>query len=78
VELPITKELALVLSSRFLSSGAPYSSAAVLNIGQHNFAAGPTGAFTYLSDKARWEASSKADYIANFKDGTRVIAPATN
>ena len=54
----------------FFLPGAPYSSAAVLNIGQHNFAAGPTGAFTYLSDKARWEASSKADYIANFKDGT--------
>jgi hypothetical protein len=49
--------------------GAPYDKTAVLNIGQHNFAAGPTGAFTYLSDKARWEASSKVDYIVNFQDG---------
>lgn len=53
----------------FFLPGTPYSSSAVLNIGQHDFAAGPTGAFTYLSDKARWEASSKVDYIVNFRDG---------
>jgi hypothetical protein len=49
--------------------GAPYSKTAAINIGQHNFAAGPTGAFTYLSNKAKWEASSKVDCIFNFKDG---------
>jgi hypothetical protein len=53
----------------FLLPGLPYSKSDVLNIGQHNFAAGPVGAFTFLSNKARWEASSKADYIVNFKDG---------
>jgi hypothetical protein len=49
--------------------GAPYTSSDVLNIGQHNFAAGPVGAFTYLAPKAAWEVSSKVDYIVNFKDG---------
>jgi hypothetical protein len=53
----------------FFLPGAPYTKTAVLNIGQHNFAAGPTGAVTYLSDKARWEASSKVDYVVNFNDG---------
>jgi hypothetical protein len=53
----------------FYLPGLPYDKSAVLNIGQHNFAAGPTAAFTYLSDKAKWEASSKVDYIVNFKDG---------
>jgi hypothetical protein len=53
----------------FFLPGAPYDKTAVFNIGQHNLAAGPTGAFTYLAGKARWEASSKADYIVNFKDG---------
>src|ERR1035437_8063102 len=53
----------------FFLPGAPYSKTAVLNIGQHNFAAGPVGAFTYLAPKAAWEISSKADYIVNFKDG---------
>ncbi|MGB9408135.1 MAG: transporter [Terracidiphilus sp.] len=52
----------------FFLPGAPYDKSAVLNIGQHNFAAGPVGAFTYLSKKAAWEASSKVDYIVNFKD----------
>jgi hypothetical protein len=53
----------------FFLPGTPYDRTAVLNIGQHNLAAGPTGAFTYLANKARGEASSKADYIVNFKDG---------
>jgi hypothetical protein len=52
----------------FFLPGASYDKAAVLNIGQHNFAAGPTAAFTYLPSKARWEASSKVDYIVNFQD----------
>jgi hypothetical protein len=46
--------------------GAPYAKSDALNIGQHNFALGPVGAFTYLSNKARWEASSKVSYLVNF------------
>jgi hypothetical protein len=53
----------------FYTPGAPYDKTATLNIGQHHLAAGPTGAFTYLSNKAKWEASSKVDYIFNFEDG---------
>jgi hypothetical protein len=53
----------------FYTPGAPYSKTAAINIGQHNFALAPVGAFTYLSSKAKWEASSKANYIVNFKDG---------
>jgi hypothetical protein len=53
----------------FYTPGAPYTSGATLNIGQHHLAAGPTGAFTYLAPKAAWEVSSKADLIFNFKDG---------
>jgi hypothetical protein len=54
----------------FYTPGAPYDRTAVLNIGQHHLAAGPTGAFTFLSNKAIWEVSSKADLIFNFQDGT--------
>jgi hypothetical protein len=50
----------------FFLPGAPYAKSNVLNIGQHNFAVGPVGAFTYLSNKALWEASSKVDYFVNF------------
>jgi hypothetical protein len=53
----------------FYTPGAPYDKTAVLNIGQHHLAAGPTGAFTYLGPKAKWEASSKMDLIFNFTDG---------
>jgi len=50
--------------------GAPYSKTpGALNVGQHNFALAPVGAFTYLSDKEKWEVSSKANYIVNFEDG---------
>jgi hypothetical protein len=49
--------------------GAPYTSGDAFNIGQHNFAAGPVGAFTYLAPKAAWDISSKVDYIVNFQDG---------
>ncbi|MGA3370886.1 MAG: transporter [Terracidiphilus sp.] len=54
----------------FYTPGFPYDKTAILNIGQHHLAAGPTGAFTYLSNKAIWEASSKADLIFNFQDRT--------
>jgi len=53
----------------FFLPGAPYASDDVLNIGQHNFAAGPVVAFTYLAPKAAWDISSKVDYIVNFQDG---------
>lgn len=53
----------------FYPPGAPYSTAAgKLNTGEHNFALSPVGAFTYLSDKEKWEVSSKVDYIINFTD----------
>lgn len=48
--------------------GAPYSKTAVLNIGQHNYAAAPVTAFTYLPNHERTELSSKFMYIVNFKD----------
>jgi hypothetical protein len=53
----------------FYTPGAPYSKTASINIGQHNFALAPVGAFTYLSAEAKWEVSSKVDYMVNFKDG---------
>jgi hypothetical protein len=53
----------------FYPPGAPYSKTAELNVGQHNMALSPVGAFTYLSGKAKWEVSSKVNYIVNFRDG---------
>jgi hypothetical protein len=50
----------------FVLPGASYAKSDALNIGQHNSAIGPAGAFTYLSNKARWEASSKVNYFVNF------------
>jgi len=50
----------------FILPGASYAKGDALNIGQHNFAIGPVGAFTYLSNKAQWEASSKVSYLVNF------------
>jgi hypothetical protein len=50
----------------FILPGASYAKSDALNIGQHNSAIGPVAAFTYLSNKARWEASSKASYFVNF------------
>jgi hypothetical protein len=38
--------------------GIGYSSGNVLNIGQHNYAAGPVAGFTYLSDRGKLEMSS--------------------
>jgi hypothetical protein len=46
--------------------GTPYSKSDALNIGQHNFAIGPGGAFTYLTRTGRTEVSSKVLYIVNF------------
>jgi hypothetical protein len=50
----------------FILPGASYAKSDALNIGQHNSAIGPVGAFTYLSNKAHWEASSKVTYLVNF------------
>jgi hypothetical protein len=53
----------------FYPPAAPYSTATgKLNVGQHHTALSPVGAFTYLSDKEKWEVSSKVDYIVNFTD----------
>ena len=46
--------------------GAQYHKDAVLNIGQHNFATAPEGAFTYLPNNGRDELSTKFQYIVNF------------
>ncbi len=48
--------------------GPSYSKNDVLNIGQHNFAGAPIGAFTYLPNHST-EISSKLQYIVNRTDG---------
>jgi hypothetical protein len=48
--------------------GTAYSKNDILNIGQHNFAVGPVGGFTYLT--RHWELSSRLQYIINFNDVT--------
>jgi len=50
--------------------GTAYSKNDILNIGQHNFAAGPVAGFTYLPQHGAWELSSKLLYIINFNDVT--------
>jgi hypothetical protein len=39
-----------------------------INIGQHNFATAPSGAFTYLPYHGRTEISSRLQYIINYTD----------
>jgi len=39
-----------------------------INIGQHNFATAPVGAFTYLPRHGRTEISSRLQYIVNYTD----------
>jgi hypothetical protein len=46
--------------------GAPYTKGDAVNIGQHNYAVGPVGGFTYLPHGGAWEASSKFQYLINF------------
>jgi len=50
--------------------GTAYSKNDVLNIGQHNFATGPVGGFTYMPHHGTYELSSKLTYIINFNDVT--------
>ena len=46
--------------------GFSYHKDDLLNIGQHNFAVAPAGAFTYLPDNGRTEIGSKFQYIVNY------------
>jgi len=48
--------------------GAPYNKNDMLNPGQHNYAAAPSGAFTYLPHHGATEISSRFEYIVNFTD----------
>jgi hypothetical protein len=45
-----------------------YQKNAAINIGQHNYATVPVGAFTYLPRQGRIELSSRFQYIVNFTD----------
>lgn len=47
--------------------GPSYNKNDLINIGQHNYAGAPTGAFTYLPNHST-EISSKFQYIVNGKD----------
>jgi hypothetical protein len=51
--------------------GIGYSSGKVLNIGQHNYAAGPVAGFTYLSDRGKLEMSSRVYCIVTAGRETR-------
>ncbi len=49
--------------------GLGYTKNALVNIGQHNWASGPSVAFTYLPKVRKAEISSKLQYIVNTTDG---------
>jgi len=49
--------------------GASYQKGALLNVGQHYFAEGAQGAFTWLPSQGKEEFSSKFQYIFNNTDG---------
>jgi hypothetical protein len=48
--------------------GFSYQKNALVNVGQHNYATAPSGAFTYMPNHGRTEVSSKVQYIVNFED----------
>jgi len=48
--------------------GFSYDRNALVNVGQHNYAVAPTGAFTYLPG-GKTELSSKFQYIVNYTNG---------
>ena len=48
--------------------GAPYVKTDIIDIGQHNYAAGPVSGLTWLPRHGEWEASSKLLYIVNYHD----------
>ena len=45
-----------------------YHKGGPINVGQHNFATAPSGAFTYLPHHGRTEISSRLQYIVNYTD----------
>jgi hypothetical protein len=51
-----------------LLPGGSYSKASPLNVGQHNYAAAPVFAFSYLPSQGKIEASSKIQYMINSED----------
>jgi hypothetical protein len=52
-----------------LMTPAPvYHKGGPINVGQHNFATTPSGAFTYLPHHGRTEFSSRLQYIVNYTD----------
>ncbi len=53
----------------FYPPGFAYKRDAMVNIGQHNIAAAPAAAFTYMPDRGRAEFSSKFQYIVNATNG---------
>ena len=55
-----------------LTPGFQYNKNNLLNVGQHNFATAPVGAFTYLPQHGRTEISSRFEYFVNYTN------PATN
>jgi len=48
--------------------GFSYKKTDMVNIGQHNYATAPSGAFTYMPHHGRTEVSSKFQYITNYAD----------
>jgi len=53
----------------FYPPGFSYKKDALVNIGQHNIAAAPAAAVTYLPGRGRTELSSKFQYIVNATNG---------
>ena len=46
--------------------GFSYQKDALVNVGQHNYATAPAGAFTYMPHHGKTEVSSKFQYIVNY------------
>jgi len=46
--------------------GFSYNKNDLVNIGQHNYATAPSGAFTYMPNQGRTEVSSRFQYIVNY------------
>lgn len=50
--------------------GFSYKKTDLVNVGQHNYATAPSGAFTYMPHHGATEVSSKFQYITNYTDNT--------
>ena len=48
--------------------GFSYNKTDLINIGQHNYATAPSGAFTYMPHHGSMELSSKFQYIVNYQN----------